>query len=169
MEKLDGREFKGVTVKCVANVCNRDSHVSAQTNPLQIQDERPDARSYRQRSPPRGRYYDEYDRRGPPPPRGWSPRGYRERSPGRRPPPPAEDYYARDGYGRRSPPRGDYGPPPRRYDDPYDARPPPPPGRGYSDPYARGPDPYARPRSPPRGGGGYGYGGGYGGYDERRY
>ncbi|ETN41215.1 uncharacterized protein HMPREF1541_03150 [Cyphellophora europaea CBS 101466] len=152
VEKLDGREFKGATVHCTPD----------------IQDERPDARSYRQRSPPRGRNDDYYDRRGPPPPpRGWSPRGYRERSPGRRPPPPVDDYYGRDGYGRRTPPRGDYGPPPRRYDDPYDARgPPPPPGRGYSDPYARGGDPYARPRSPPRG---YGYGGGYGGYEDRRY
>ncbi|KAK5447779.1 hypothetical protein LTS15_009278 [Exophiala xenobiotica] len=151
VEKLDGQTFKGATVHCVAD----------------IQEERPDARSYRQRSPPRGRHPtdDYYDRRGPPP-RGWSPRGYRERSPGRRP--PMDDYYDR-GYGRRSPPR-DYGPPPpRRYDaDPYDARgpPPPPPARGYGDPYVRNGDPYARPRSPPRG---YGYGGGYGGYDDRRY
>ncbi|KAK5278220.1 hypothetical protein LTR40_009429, partial [Exophiala xenobiotica] len=151
VEKLDGQTFKGATVHCIAD----------------IQEERPDARSYRQRSPPRGRHPtdDYYDRRGPPP-RGWSPRGYRERSPGRRP--PMDDYYDR-GYGRRTPPR-DYGPPPpRRYDaDPYDARgpPPPPPARGYGDPYARNGDPYARPRSPPRG---YGYGGGYGGYDDRRY
>ncbi|KIV78725.1 hypothetical protein PV11_06343 [Exophiala sideris] len=151
VEKLDGQEFKGVTVHCIAD----------------IQDERPEAaRSYRQRSPPRGRPGDDYyDRRGPPP-RGWSPRGYRERSPGRRP--PGEDYYDR-GYPRRSPPR-DYGPPPpRRYDaDPFDPRgpPPPPPARGYPEPYARNGDPYGRPRSPARG---YGYGGGYGGYDDRRY
>ncbi|KIX99945.1 uncharacterized protein Z520_04583 [Fonsecaea multimorphosa CBS 102226] len=149
VEKLDGQTFKGATVHCT----------------LDIQEERPDNRSYRQRSPPRGRYgpADDYDRRGPPP-RGWSPRGYRERSPGRRP--PIDDYYDR-GYGRRTPPR-DYGPPPpRRYDpDPYDPRgPPPPPIRGYGDPYARGGDPYARPRSPPR----YSYSGGYGGYDDRRY
>ncbi|KIW23746.1 uncharacterized protein PV07_11924 [Cladophialophora immunda] len=149
VEKLDGQTFKGATVHCT----------------LDIQEERPDNRSYRQRSPPRGRYgpADDYDRRGPPP-RGWSPRGYRERSPGRRP--PIDDYYDR-GYGRRTPPR-DYGPPPpRRYDpDPYDPRgPPPPPIRGYGDPYARGGDPYGRPRSPPR----YGYSGGYGGYDDRRY
>merc|ERR1711939_480008 len=99
VEKLDGQTFKGATVHCIAD----------------IQDERPDARSYRQRSPPRGRHPtdDYYDRRGPPP-RGWSPRGYRERSPGRRPPtpPPARGYgdpYARNGdpYARpRSPPRG---------------------------------------------------------------
>ncbi|EXJ67914.1 uncharacterized protein A1O5_09261 [Cladophialophora psammophila CBS 110553] len=143
VEKLDGQTFKGATVHCTPD----------------IQEERPDNRSYRQRSPPRsgGRYgpVDDYDRRGPPP-RGWSPRGYRERSPGRRP--PMDDYYDR-GYGRRTPPR-DYGPPPpRRYDpDPYDPRgPPPPPIRGY-DPYARGGDPYGRTRSPPR----YGYSGGYG-------
>ncbi|KAL2408391.1 hypothetical protein ABEF95_002416 [Exophiala dermatitidis] len=155
VEKLDGQTFKGATVHCVAD----------------IQDERPDMRSYRQRSPPRGRYgpMDDYhDRRGPPQ-RGWSPRGsgYRERSPGRRPPP--DDYYDRyeRGYGRRTPPPRDYPPPPpRRYDgDPYDSRgPPPPPVRGYGDPYRNG-DPYGpRPRSPPRG---YGYGGGYGGYDGR--
>ncbi|KIW12552.1 hypothetical protein PV08_09829 [Exophiala spinifera] len=150
VEKLDGQTFKGAVVHCTADV----------------QDERPDPRSYRQRSPPRGRYPmdDYYDRRGPPP-RGWSPRGYRERSPGRRP--PVDDFYDR-GYGRRTPPR-DY-PPPRRYDlDPYDAPrgpPPPPPARGYGDPYARNGDPYPpRPRSPR----GYGYGGGYGGYDDRRY
>ncbi|KIW65965.1 hypothetical protein PV04_08178 [Phialophora macrospora] len=146
VEKLDGQTFKGATVHCTAD----------------IQDEKPDARSYRQRSPPRGRHGPLDDDRRPPP-RGWSPRGYgRERSPGRRP--PVDDYYER-GYGRRSPPR-DYGPPPpRRYDaDPYDPRgPPPPPVRGYGDPYARG-DPYGRPRSPPR----YGYAGGYG-YDDRRY
>ncbi|KAJ9617708.1 hypothetical protein H2204_013520 [Knufia peltigerae] len=150
VEKLDGQTFKGAVVHCTAD----------------IQDERPDPRSYRQRSPPRGRYPmdDYYDRRGPPP-RGWSPRGYRERSPGRRP--PVDDFYDR-GYGRRTPPR-DY-PPPRRYDlDPYDAPrgPPPPPARGYGDPYGRNGEPYPpRPRSPPRGG--YGYGG-YGGYDDRRY
>ncbi|EXJ57342.1 hypothetical protein A1O7_07689 [Cladophialophora yegresii CBS 114405] len=147
VEKLDGQTFKGATVHCSAD----------------IQDEKPDARSYRQRSPPRGRYGPPDDDRRPPP-RGWSPRGYgRERSPGRRP--PVDDYYDR-GYGRRSPPPRDYGPPPpRRYDaDPYDPRgPPPPPVRGYGDPYARG-DPYGRPRSPPR----YGYAGGYG-YDDRRY
>lgn len=146
VEKLDGQNFKNATVHCTAD----------------IQEERPDARSYRQRSPPRGRYGppEDWDRR-PPPPRGYSPRGYRERSPGRRPPP--DDYYDR-GYGRRSPPRGyDRPPPPSRYDDPYDNRGPPPPARGYGDPYARNGDPYARPRSPPRygpypsGGGGSGY------------
>ncbi|EXJ82841.1 hypothetical protein A1O3_06656 [Capronia epimyces CBS 606.96] len=154
VEKLDGQTFKGAEVHCTAD----------------IQDERPDQRSYRQRSPPRGRHGpgdDYHDRRGPA--RGWSPRGYRERSPGRRPPP--DDYYDRGydrGYGRRTPPRDYAPPPPRRYEgDPYDPRgPPPPPVRGYGDPYGRNGDPYPRPRSPPRG---YGYGGGYGTYDDRRY
>lgn len=158
VEKLDGREFKGSVVHCISD----------------IQDER-DLRQYRQRSPlARGRYGppadDYYDRRGPPPPRAYSPRGYRERSPGRARPPPYDEYYDR-GYARRSPPpREPYPPPPRRYEEPYDSRAPPPPARGY-DPYARG-DPYARPRSPPpaRGYGSYGGGGGsYGGYDDRRY
>lgn len=152
VEKLDGHEFKGGTVTCAAD----------------IQEEKSDNKSYRQRSPQRGRYghpngHDEYRR---PPPRGFSPRGYgRERSPGRGPPP---DSYYRDYPPRRTPPpRDPYGAPPaRRYEhDPYDRA--PPPARGaYGDPYRNG-DPYARPRSPPRSG--YGYGGGYGGYDDRRY
>ncbi|KAL9106902.1 MAG: hypothetical protein Q9227_008150 [Pyrenula ochraceoflavens] len=129
VEKLDGREFKNSSVRC-------------------IQDERPGRDPYRSRTPPRRGYgapFDEYDRRGPP--RGYSPRGaYRERSPmGRR------DYYEDRGYGRRTPPRArfdDYPPPPRRpYDDPYESRGPPPPRHAY-DPYANGRD-YGRPRSPP--------------------
>ncbi|KIV95243.1 hypothetical protein PV10_02919 [Exophiala mesophila] len=143
VEKLDGHEWRGAPVHCVAD----------------IQDEKPTMRNYRQRSPQRRYPMDDYDRR--PPLRSWSPRGYRERSPGRRP--PMDDYYDR-GYGRRTPPRYDGPPPPRRYDDGYDLRGPPPPARGYGDPYARGGDPYGRPRSPPRFGG---YGPGYGAYDDR--
>ncbi|KAI9831828.1 MAG: hypothetical protein M1826_002860 [Phylliscum demangeonii] len=169
VEKLDGREFKGSRVTCVAD----------------IQEERPRDR-FRSRSPPgrRSAYpapshpLEDYDRRGPPPAHhrpGYSPArhgAYRERSP-----PPRREYYdSRDRY--RSPPR-DYGPPPppHRYPhDAYDTRagPPPPPAgpprRAYDEPYTNGharPGPYdrpalsprGRPRSPPRGG--------Y--YEERRY
>ncbi|KIN02067.1 hypothetical protein OIDMADRAFT_103301 [Oidiodendron maius Zn] len=126
VEKLDGREFKGARVSCVADT----------------QPETPRDRG-RSRSPSRKTYPDDYDRRGPP--RGYSPRrdGYRDRSPPRR------GYYddERGRYGR-SPPRGrppidDY-PPPRRggFDDPYRRDYPPP------DPYANGRPPYDRP--PPR-------------------
>ncbi|KIW08241.1 hypothetical protein, variant [Verruconis gallopava] len=137
VEKLDGREFKGVNVHCIADE----------------QTERPRDR-YRSRSP-RGRYpgpprgggggYDDYynDRR---PPRDYE-YDYRRRSP------PRDVYayerYNRDdrGYGRppsRGPPRGrgpvdDGYPPPRsRYEDAY-----PPAGRP---PY--GP-PSPRRRTPP--------------------
>jgi len=111
VEKLDGREFKGSRVTCTAD-----------TQPAE---ERSSLRDpYRSRSPRRGYPADEYDRRGPAP-RGWSPHGhYRERSP----PSFRREYYDRDAYTRRTPPRPrmeDY--PPRRYDDPYDARIPPPP------------------------------------------
>lgn len=94
---------------------------------------------------------DEYDRRIPP--RGYSPRAhYRERSPMAM----RREYYDRDGYGRRTPPRPrmeDYHPPPppprRPYDDPYDARRPPPPPH-YEDPYLAARPYPPRPRSPPR-------------------
>ncbi|KAL2003005.1 hypothetical protein VTN02DRAFT_5240 [Thermoascus thermophilus] len=148
VEKLDGREFKGSRVTCVADI--------------QSQEERHHYRDpYRSRSPRRGYPpVDDYDRRGPPPPRGYSPRAhYRERSP----PPIRRDYYERDGYGRRTPPRpriDDYPPMRRPYDDPYDTRPPPPPPRHYDDPYLAG-RPYGRPRTPPRGD--------YGGYERRGY
>jgi len=127
VEKLDGREFKGVRVGCVAD-----------TQPDIPRDGRG-----RSRSPPArgGRYpgSDGYDRR-----RGYSPRrdAYRDRSP----PPPRryEDDYDRGRYGR-SPPRArgpidDY-PPPRRsgFDDPYRRDYPP------ADPYVNG---HGRP--PPR-------------------
>ncbi|KAF2425279.1 hypothetical protein EJ08DRAFT_617483 [Tothia fuscella] len=142
VEKLDNREFKGACVRCNADP----------------QEERPRDR-YRSRSPgprggrggfPPGPPGDHYDRRGP---REYSPRrgddNYRRRSPPR-------DYYERDrGYGggrppSRGPPRGgDYGPPPRRYDDPYG----PPPARGggppYEDPYTNGHTPHGRPYAGP--------------------
>ncbi|KAE8388757.1 hypothetical protein BDV23DRAFT_108004 [Aspergillus alliaceus] len=132
IEKLDGRDFKGSRVSCVADPA----------------DERPFRDPYRSRSPRRSYPpVEEYDRRFPPP-RGYSPRAhYRERSPV----PLRREYYDRDGYGRRTPPRpriDDYPPPRRPYDDPYDVRPPPPPR--YDDPYMP-PRPYGRPRSPPRG------------------
>jgi len=145
VEKLDGREFKGSDVQCVADP----------------QDERTFRdRQQRSRSPPphrRGGYghADEFDRRGPP--RGYSPRrgNYRERSP-----PPPRDYYNR-GYDRGGP--RDEGYPPRRFEpDPYGAPPPrgPPrypdePFNGHHAPYGGGGGggrpPYERPYDgPPR-------------------
>ncbi|KAJ4312607.1 hypothetical protein N0V84_009845 [Fusarium piperis] len=136
VEKLDGREFKGQRVQCVADT----------------QPDVPARDRGRSRSPGRRPYpppVDDYDRRGPP--RGYSPRrdgyGYRDRSPRR-------DYYD-DRARYRSPPRRpmeDYPPPPPRgrYDDPYRRDYPPPP-----DPYANGRPPYDRPPRdfPPREGG----------------
>jgi len=127
VEKLDGREFKGVRVTCIAD-----------TQP-DVPRDRGRSRSPGRRSHPA----DDYDRRAPP--RGYSPRrdGYRDRSPPRR------DYYDDRGRYGRSPPRprgpvDDY-PPPRRggYDDPYRRDYPP------ADPYMNG---HARPydRPPPR-------------------
>jgi RNA recognition motif-containing protein len=132
IEKLDGREFKGSRVQCIADT----------------QPEMPArAERGRSRSPGGRRPYappaEDYDRRGPPPPRGYSPRreayGYRDRSPRR------EYYDDRARY--RSPPRrpmDEYGPPRGRYEDPYRRDYPPPPP---ADPYANG-RPYDRP--PPR-------------------
>ncbi|KAJ5235644.1 uncharacterized protein N7469_004812 [Penicillium citrinum] len=136
VEKLDQREFKGSRVTCIADI--------------QSHEDRPYRDPYRSRSPRRPYPpMDEYDRRFPAP-RGYSPRDhYRERSPI----PLRREYYDRDGYGRRTPPRPrmeDYPPPRRPYEDPYDARPPPPP-RHYDDPYLAARAPYGRPRSPPRG------------------
>ncbi|KAI9661039.1 MAG: hypothetical protein M1821_009366 [Bathelium mastoideum] len=143
VEKLDGQEFKGASVRCIVDT--------------QAEIPRPPPRDrFRSRSPPRrggygaASYDDYYDRRGPP--RGWSPRReeYRRRTP------PLRDYYdPRDRYARSPPrPRGppdDYPPPRRPYpEDPYDRRGPPP--RGYeADPYMNG-----------HGGG---HGRGYGGYE----
>ncbi|EON65289.1 hypothetical protein W97_04527 [Coniosporium apollinis CBS 100218] len=158
VEKLDNREFKGQTVRCIAD----------------IQPERPRDR-FRSRSPPPGRRGgygappDDYhhDRRGPPR-AGYSPRrdDYRRRSP-----PPRDYYDPRDRYDRRGPPPVDDGygrPPPRYREDAYDARAPPPPRaayepdpymNGHSRPYDRPPSPGGRrPRSPPRGGYEDGYG-----------
>ncbi|BDD56842.1 hypothetical protein MAP00_002260 [Monascus purpureus] len=144
ISKLNGRTFKGSSVLCVADE--------------QPYDERPYRDMYRSRSPRRGYFpVDDYDKRGPPP-RGYSPRmHYRERSPI----PLHRDYYDRDGYGRRTPPRpriDDYPPPRRPYDDPYEPRFPPP--RRYDDPYLAD-RPYGRPRTPPRGD--------FIGYDRRGY
>ena len=165
VEKLDNREFKGSTVHCTADVSGIPFFIQAPNSEIQEQPETPHYGRGRSRSPPRrgGGYGpppdDYYNRRGPPP-RGYSPRrdGYRRRSP------PRDDYYSRGRYDSppmrapRGPPADDYPPPRGGYrDDPY-AR--PPPGR-YDEPYAAPYDRPPRPRSPPRG---------YGGYDEsRRY
>ncbi|KAI9738975.1 MAG: hypothetical protein M1818_005289 [Claussenomyces sp. TS43310] len=133
VEKLDGREFKGARVICVADT----------------QPDVPRDRG-RSRSPIGRRPYpvDDYERRGPP--RGYSPRrdiGYRDRSPRR-------DYYDDRGrYGRsppraRGPPIDDYPQPPRRggYEDPYRREYPPPP----ADPYMNGHGSRPYDRAPPR-------------------
>ncbi|KAK3384492.1 hypothetical protein B0T24DRAFT_87913 [Lasiosphaeria ovina] len=135
VEKLDGREFKGSSVNCVANP--------------DIPRGAPDRA--RSRSPAPRRPYappvDEYDRRGPP--RGYSPRreGYRDAYRDRPSPPPRREYYDDRRGGYRSPPRrapiDDY-PPPRRYDDPYRAPRDYPP-----DPYVNGRAPYDRRPPPP--------------------
>ncbi|KAH6678294.1 hypothetical protein B0J14DRAFT_582380 [Halenospora varia] len=124
VEKLDGREFKGVRVTCVADT----------------QPDIPRDRA-RSRSPVRRPYPDDYERRGPSS-RGYSPRrdGYRDRSPPRR------GYYDDDRGRYRSPPRArgpvdDYPPPRGRFDDPYRRDYPPDPymnGHGRP-PYERGP------------------------------
>ncbi|KAB5566802.1 hypothetical protein GE09DRAFT_1284525 [Coniochaeta sp. 2T2.1] len=135
VEKLDGREFKGGRVTCVANT-QAELPVSRDTR----------ARSRSPGRRPYGPPADDYDRRGPP--RGgprYSPGrdggyrdAYRARSPGR-----YDDYDRRGGY--RSPPRrapvDDYPPPRGRYDEPYRRDYPP-------EPYANGRPPYDRP--PPR-------------------
>jgi len=133
VEKLDGREFKGVTVRCVADT----------------QPDVPRSERARSRSPGGGGrrpYQDDY-RGGGRGSRGYSPRrdDYRDRSPPRR-------YYDDDRGRYRSPPRNrppidDY-PPPRRgsgFEDPYRRDYPP------ADPYVNGHGsrpPYDRP--PPR-------------------
>ncbi|KAI9792827.1 MAG: hypothetical protein M1816_001559 [Peltula sp. TS41687] len=140
VEKLDGREFKGARVSCVADVSPTDGRVPRER--------------YRSRSPPRRGYppHDDYDRR----PRGYSPprHGYRNRTP------PHRGYYDSRYRSppRRGPPMDEYGAPRRGYEE-YDARGPPPPRRGYEAdaPYTNGhhrpydgpPSPRGRPRSPP--------------------
>ncbi|CAK7242249.1 MAG: hypothetical protein STHCBS139747_003730 [Sporothrix thermara] len=139
IEKLNQTEFKDKLVTCTAS-----SYTDFQN--------RDRGRSRSPRRPPYPMHRDDYDRRGPPPPRGgYSPRrdgrdgppgyrdNYRERSPRR-------DYYDVPRYPsppRRAPMEEYHAPPPqRRYDDPYRRDYPPP------DPYAnRGP--YDRP-PPPR-------------------
>lgn len=198
VEQLDGREFKGTSVRCISDVSIMQCTFSKNgLIPEQPQSEipRPPPRERygRSRSPPPRRGYgggpphdDYYDRRGPP--RGYSPPrrdDYRRRSP------PPRDYYDRrgggnDAYPPRSPPRArgpppadDYAAPPRRAyaDDPYGA--PPPPRRYDNDPYANGHgrepresrEPYGRPPSPPprRDRGYEGGSGGGGSYDRRGY
>ncbi|KAF4595904.1 pre-mRNA splicing factor [Ophiocordyceps camponoti-floridani] len=129
VEKLDGREFKGNRVQCVADT----------------QPDFPTRDRGRSRSPGRRPYMpsaEDYDRRMPPragggtggsggysPRRDGGPYGYRDRSPRR------EYYDDRARY--RSPPRrpmDDYPPVRGRYDDPYRRDYPPAP----PDPYANG-------------------------------
>ncbi|KAI0011491.1 hypothetical protein F4779DRAFT_572972 [Xylariaceae sp. FL0662B] len=152
VEKLDGREFKGQRVTCIADTQPDFPHRE---------------RGGRSRSPsfrrPHGPPGEPYERRGPPR-GGYSPRGYRDDYRDRS---PRREYYDDRRY--RSPPRrgpvDDYPPPRGRYDDPYrrDYGPPP-------DPYTNG-RPYDRPPRdfPPREGG-YGAreGGGYPREDYRR-
>ncbi|RCI16223.1 hypothetical protein L249_2801 [Ophiocordyceps polyrhachis-furcata BCC 54312] len=138
VDKLDGREFKGNRVQCVADV----GLTERQTQP-----DFPPRDRGRSRSPGRRPYMpsaDDYDRRMPPrgggggggggsggysPRRDGGPYGYRDRSPRR------EYYDDRARY--RSPPRrpmDDYPPARGRYDDPYRRDYPPAP----PDPYANG-------------------------------
>ncbi|KAG9248748.1 hypothetical protein BJ878DRAFT_309928 [Calycina marina] len=128
VEKLDGREFKGIIVRCTADT----------------QPDIPRSDRARSRSPgPRGGYRDDYRGRGPR--GGYSPRrdDYRDRSPPRR-------YYDDDRGRYRSPPRArapidDYPPPRRGGDDGYRRDYPP------ANPYVNGHGsrpPYDRP--PPR-------------------
>lgn len=147
VEKLDGREFKGARVTCVANT---------QPEPPVGRESRARSRSPGRR--PYGPPVDDYERRGPPRggPGGYSPRrdgyrdDYRTRSPpGRR----YDDYDRRGGYRSPPPPRrapvDDYPPPRGRYDDPYRPRDYPP------EPYVNGRAPYDRPPPPPLREGGY--------------
>ncbi|PHH81523.1 hypothetical protein CDD82_584 [Ophiocordyceps australis] len=141
VEKLDGREFKGHRVQCVADT----------------QPDFPPRERGRSRSPgrrPHGPPFEQYDRRGPP--RGvvggYSPRrgepgpyAYRDRSPRR------EYYDDRARY--RSPPRrptDDYPPARGRYDDPYRRDYPPTAPEPYANgrAYDRPPRDFA-PREPP--------------------
>nr|POE84820.1 serine/arginine-rich splicing factor 6 [Quercus suber] len=185
VEKLDNADFKGSTVRCVAdvsftwhplddlstNIWEPQSEVPRPREPrFQNRSRSPGYRGRGGYGPPGGDEY--YDRRGPP--RGYSPRrdDYRRRSP-----PPRGGYYddpRDDRYGppRRGPPPVDDYPPPRggRYpDERYGGPPPPPPARGYGDaepyPNGHGREPYGRPPSPRRDGRGYDRGG----YEGRPY
>lgn len=185
VEKLDGREFKGQRVNCIADVrCPRSlvangcvrgtTDTTNQTQPdFPPRSDRGRSRSPRGRAPYNGAMPpgDDY-RRGPPRAYGdrgggYSPRredyreAYRDRSPRARP-----EYYDDRRYGRspprRGPPMDEFAPPRGRYDDPYrrDYGPPPPPDpyvNGGARPYDRPPRDFP-PRDPgygPRDGGGY--------------
>lgn len=167
VDKLDNQDFKGASVRCVADVCFRPHSFNCipHSSHLQTQEEIPRNDRYRSRSPPpfrRGGGYppsNDYNGRGLAPYRGYSPRrdDYRRRSPLR------DDYYSsRHSSYRRSPPPPPHAPHAARapIDDPYPPRSgyyADPPRRGYEDPYAaNGYD--RRARSPARA---------YGGYDER--
>ncbi|KAG8405665.1 hypothetical protein J3459_021574 [Metarhizium acridum] len=139
VDKLDGREFKGNRVQCIA-----DTQPDMPPRDGRGRSRSPGGRRPYNNMPTR---FDEYDRRGPPP-RGYNrdpgPYGYRDRSPRR------EYYEDRARY--RSPPRGpapieDYPPARGRYEDPYRRDYPPPP----PDPYANGRQYDRPPRDfPPR-------------------
>lgn len=162
VEKLNGREFKGTRVNCIAEVSvlalgdleigrKESSSSSSSRSQIQPHEDRYYRDPYRSRSPRRAAYppLDDFDRRfPPPPPRPFSPRDhYRERSPI----PMRRDFYDRDGFARRTPPRArlDDFPPRRPYDDLYDARAPMPPPR-FDDPYLPPRPSFGRPRTPPR-------------------
>lgn len=116
IDKLNNKEFRDKVVTCTAN-SHTDFHHRRSRSPM-------GRRPY----PP---HRDDYDRRGPPMQRGYSPRrdgpGYRENYRDRS---PRRDYYDPRPYHPTSPRRGpmdDYPPPQRpRYDDPYRRDYPPP-------------------------------------------
>ncbi|TWU75074.1 hypothetical protein ED733_006758 [Metarhizium rileyi] len=141
VEKLDGREFKGNRVQCIADT---QPDIPARDGRARSRSPGAGRRPYNN-MPPR---FDDHDRRGPPPRGGYNrdpgPYGYRDRSPRR------EYYDDRTRY--RSPPRGpapveEYPPARGRYEDPYRRDYPPPP----PDPYANGRQYDRPPRDfPPR-------------------
>ncbi|KAG8426094.1 hypothetical protein J3459_008438 [Metarhizium acridum] len=148
VDKLDGREFKGNRVQCIA-----DTQPDMPPRDGRGRSRSPGGRRPYNNMPTR---FDEYDRRGPPP-RGYNrdpgPYGYRDRSPRR------EYYEDRARY--RSPPRGpapieDYPPARGRYEDPYrrDYPPPPPDPMANGRQYDRPPRdfPPREPAYPPRDG-----------------
>lgn len=154
VEKLNGREFKGTRVNCIAEVSalgvpEIGQESSSFRSQIQPHEDRYYRDPYRSRSPRRAYPpIDDFDRRFPPPPRPFSPRDhYRERSPI----PMRRDFYDRDGFARRTPPRArlDDFPPRRPYDDLYDTRAPMPPPR-FDDPYLPPRPSFGRPRTPPR-------------------
>ncbi|KAL5606297.1 hypothetical protein BROUX41_002712 [Berkeleyomyces rouxiae] len=156
VEKLTDKEFRGKHVTCVADpqpdhpAADRDFRGRSRspmprTNRYARQDMGPGSGPGPGPGPspnygPHGGHYghgpmDDFDRRGPMPPRGYSPRRERYRDPYRDRSPPRRDYYDDRRSSYRSPPRR----PPM---DDYERRP-------YEDPYRRDyshpPDPYGRP------------------------